>query len=135
MQYLFNYLLKHSSTLVILSNFQTTWSAIIHIWKKYYYKYPKRTSQNFWERFKNQIEELQSKANTTRSHTNVDINIDNPFEHILFENQDLIIQTKGRILAIGRYDKNWYFDNSALYYITFDLADFQESKLTKCQYP
>ena len=103
-----------------------------HIEEKCYYKHPERASQNFRERFKDRIQELQSKANATRSHTNVEVNIDNASEHFSSENRGLIVQTKGRILATGGHDKNWYFDNAASYHMTFDVADFQESKLTKC---
>ena len=106
-----------------------------HMEEKCYYKHPERASQNFRERFKDRIQELQSKANATRSHTNVEVNIDNASEHFSSENRGLIVQTKGRILATGGHDKNWYFDNAASYHMTFDLADFQESELTKCQHP
>ncbi len=57
-----------------------------HIEEKYYYKHPECGSQNFWEKFKDQIQELQSKANATRSHTNVEVNIDNAPEHFPSEN-------------------------------------------------
>ena len=42
---------------------------------------------------------------------------------------------KEKILVTGRNDKNWYFDNAVSYHMTFDLADFQKSELTKCQQP
>lgn len=77
-----------------------------YIEEKYYNKNPKYTSQNFWERFKDWIQELQLKANTTRSHINIEVNIDNTFEYISSENWSLIIPTKGRILVIEGYDKN-----------------------------
>lgn len=38
------------------------------------------------------------------------------------------------ILAIGRYDKNWYFNNTTSYHIIFDLANFEGLKLIKCKY-
>ena len=110
-------------------------SRLGHIEEKCYYKYPERASQNFREKFRDRIQELQSKANATRSHTNIEIDIDNAFEHLLSENRGFIAKTKRRILATGGYDKNWYFDNTALYHMIFDLANFQESKLTKCQHP
>ena len=106
-----------------------------HIEEECYYKHPERASQNFWERFRDQIQELQSKANATRSHRNVEVDIDNAFEHLSSENRAFIAKTKGRILATRGHDKNWYFDNTASYHMTFDLANFQESKLTKCQHP
>ena len=105
-----------------------------HIEEKCYYKYPKCTSQNFWKRFKNQIEGLQSKANANRSYINVNVNINNTFEHFLSKNQGFIVQTKRRILATGRNDNNWYFNNAVLYHMAFNVADFEESELTKCKH-
>lgn len=95
-----------------------------HMKEKCYYKHLEHASQNFWEKFKDWIQELQSKVNATRFYTNVEVNIDNTFEYFSFENQGFIVQTKGIILATGRYDKNWCFDNTALYHMTFNLANF-----------
>ncbi len=106
-----------------------------HIEEKCYYKHPERANQNFQERFKDRIRELQSKANATRSHTDVEFNIENVSEQYLSENRGLIAQDEGRILATGGHDKSWYFDNAASYHMTFDLADFQGATLMKCQHP
>ena len=54
--------------------------------EKCYYKHLECASQNFRERFRDQIQKLQSKANTTRSHTNVKFDIDNAFEQLLSAN-------------------------------------------------
>ena len=103
-----------------------------HIEEKCYYKHPERASQNFRERFKDRIRDLQSKAHATRSYIDVEVNIDDISEPHLFENRGLIAQNKGRILATGGHDKSWYFDNTASYYMIFDLADFQKATLSKC---
>ncbi len=96
----------------------------VYIKEIYYYKYPERASQNFQERFKDRIKELQSKAHATRSHIEFEVNIDHVSEPHLSENQGLIALNKRRILATGGNDKSWYFDNAASYHMTFDLADF-----------
>ena len=51
-----------------------------HIEEKCYYKHPEYASQNFRERFKDRIRELQSKAHETTSHIDVEVKIDNVSE-------------------------------------------------------
>lgn len=83
---------------------------------------------------KDHIIELQSKTYAIRSYIDIEVNIDNISKPYLSKNKALIAQKKRRNLAIEGHDKSWYFDNTALYYITYNLANFQETALSKCQY-
>lgn len=107
-----------------LRDFCLYFSRLDHIEEKYYYKHLQCISQNFQERFRDQIWVLQSKANAIRSYTNIEIDLDNTFKYFLSENQGFIVQAREKILATKRYDKNWYCKNVASYYMTFNLADF-----------
>lgn len=46
------------------------------------------------------------------------------------------MQSQGSVLATVHHGWDWYFDNAASYYMTYDLSDFKDPhSLTKCRRP
>lgn len=100
-----------------------------HPKEKCYYKHLEWASK-VWQRFKNRIDELKSKANATRAQSTQDN------KKQCEANRIYVIQSEGAIITIGKHNPDWYFNNAAFYHITYNLNDFDDlSTLTKCCHP
>lgn len=91
---------------------------------KCYYKHPERASESFPERFKTRIADLKARnASTARVARKKDT-------ESTLDLRDCGFMVRGKplapasILATGGHDRNWYFDNAASYYMSFDINDF-----------
>lgn len=101
-----------------------------HPEEKCYYKYLERASKDFRQRFKNHIQEFESKTNTIWTQGSQDKEKQSEINRIY------VVQSKGTIMATGKLDPDWYFYNAASYHMTDNLDDFEDSAtLTKYCHP
>ena len=100
--------------------------------EKCYYKNLKQASQSFRDRFKVQIASLKSKnERLTREAYDQD--------HFLPNNRSRgrkFRQAPSSAFSTRSHDTSWYFDNTASYYLSYDLKDFEDpTHLESCISP